>query len=81
MAPKVYHSFVTVWAIGGSAHDQVHEEVVLGKVYCQSQEEAQTVLKKIEDCMNGNGPVAINIGSSVIRGSIISFAEICNKHE
>lgn len=70
MAPKDYHSVVRAWAIGGK---------VCAEVYCQTQEEAESELNKIEDCMNGIGPKVINLGDSVVRGTAIEYAQAYSK--
>lgn len=69
--PKDYHSYVTVFTDSGG---------LLAQVYCQTEEEAQVILRKVADCITGKIDTVVWIGDSVLKPSVIGYAVTHRKY-
>lgn len=69
--PKEYHSYVVIHTTDGSSCPQI---------YCQTEKEAQAILQKVEDCITGKIKTVIRFRDSVLKPSVISYAQMRRKY-
>jgi len=69
--PKDYHSYVTIFTDSGK---------MCAQIYCQTEKEAQAILQKVEDCINGKVTTVIRFRDSVLKPSVIGYARMLRKY-